>query len=176
MNSSRKETIMNEIQYWKKHQMLPDHYCDFLLALYSEGQYSSNSKRENNDLWKIILCFVLITFLLCTSVFVIYFTEFIFVLQTMILTSFVVLLLSLGIYYSKKRYWYTFFYIGAAMQLLLLSVFLSEKLLRNEPFMLWIILLANCLLWILAGWKLKLFYFIASGIVGIVILIIYISI
>ena len=37
MNESRKQIIINEIIYWKKNRMLPEHYCDFLLALYTKG-------------------------------------------------------------------------------------------------------------------------------------------
>ncbi|ARK29345.1 hypothetical protein [Halalkalibacter krulwichiae] len=38
MDKHRKEIIIREIQYWKKSKLLPDHYCDFLLTLYSEGE------------------------------------------------------------------------------------------------------------------------------------------
>ncbi|MBS4173564.1 hypothetical protein [Bacillus sp. FJAT-49736] len=171
MNSSRKETIIREIQYWKKHQMLPEHYCDFLLALYTEGESPGNQKSRDKGLWKNSLLIASIFMVLGISVFVIYFTEFNFVLQTMILTSFVVLLLLFGIYYSKKGYWHTFFYVATAIQLLLLSVFLNEKLFQNSAKSLCLIIALHCLLWIFAGWKLKLFYFILSGIIGLVILI-----
>ncbi|SFL81603.1 hypothetical protein SAMN04487943_104128 [Gracilibacillus orientalis] len=38
MDEERKQTIINEINYWKKSQLLPNQYCDFLLALYTEGE------------------------------------------------------------------------------------------------------------------------------------------
>ncbi|KQL53518.1 hypothetical protein AN964_08425 [Heyndrickxia shackletonii] len=174
MNSSRKEIIINEITYWKQHQMLPEHYCDFLLALYTEGETSSAKKSRDKAFWKNSFIIFLILATLGLSVFVIYFTEFNFVLQTMILTSFVVLLLLFGIYYSKKKYWYTFFYIGASLHLLFLSVLLNDKLFHNGALSLSIIIIVNCLLWIFTGWKLKLYYFIISGIIGISVLLIYI--
>lgn len=176
MNSSRKEIIINEITYWKQHHMLPEHYCDFLLALYTEGETEASEKSYDKHLVKNSLIIFLALAALGLSVFVIYFTEFNFVLQTMILTSFVVLLLLFGIYYSKKKYWYTFFYIGTAIELLLLSVFLNDKLFHNGAESLCIMIIINCLLWILTGWKLKLYYFILSGIIGIIVLIIYISV
>ena len=37
MNESRKQIIINEIGYWKKNQILPEQYCDFLLALYTKA-------------------------------------------------------------------------------------------------------------------------------------------
>lgn len=176
MNSSRKEIIISEITYWKQHHMLPEHYCDFLLALYTEGEISANKKGRDKNVWKNSLIIFLILTALGLSVFVIYFTEFNFVLQTMILTSFVVLLLLFGIYYTKKEYWYTFFYIGTAIQLLLLSVFLNDKLFHNGAGTLCAMIIVNCILWILTGWKLKLYYFIFSGIIGIIVLVIYISV
>ncbi|MGM0523072.1 MAG: hypothetical protein ACQER2_03360 [Bacillota bacterium] len=37
MDQQRKATIIHEIKYWKDNHLLPEHYCDFLLALYTEG-------------------------------------------------------------------------------------------------------------------------------------------
>ena len=33
MDETRKQIIINEIHYWKKNHLLPEQYCDFLLAL-----------------------------------------------------------------------------------------------------------------------------------------------
>lgn len=38
MPNQRIEIIIKEINYWKSHKLLPDVYCDFLLALYTEGE------------------------------------------------------------------------------------------------------------------------------------------
>ncbi|WP_088007992.1 hypothetical protein [Indiicoccus explosivorum] len=38
MEKQRKEMILNEIQFWKEHQLLPAHYCDFLITLYQQGE------------------------------------------------------------------------------------------------------------------------------------------
>ena len=45
MNSQKKAVILNEISFWKKNKLLPEHYCDFLMTLYSEGQ----EVEENNS-------------------------------------------------------------------------------------------------------------------------------
>lgn len=37
MDQQRKAAIIHEIKYWKDNHLLPEHYCDFLLALYTEG-------------------------------------------------------------------------------------------------------------------------------------------
>ena len=37
MDENRKQIIIKEIGYWKNNKLLPEQYCDFLLALYTEG-------------------------------------------------------------------------------------------------------------------------------------------
>lgn len=37
MTNPRKKIILNEILFWKQNKLLPEHYCDFLAALYTEG-------------------------------------------------------------------------------------------------------------------------------------------
>ncbi|MGE8206217.1 hypothetical protein ACQKP0_16955 [Heyndrickxia sp. NPDC080065] len=176
MNSERKETIIKEILYWKEHKMLPDHYCDYLLALYSEGELKKDLSKRKKGFNKLAVFLFLISLSFVVSLFVIYFTEIDFILQTMILTSFVVLFLILGFYYSKKEFWYSIFYIGAALILLLLSVHLNRKLFNQNTLTLYITLFLNCFIWLITGWKLKLVFFIVSGIIGIITLIIYILI
>lgn len=35
---STKKVILNEIAFWKQNKLLPEHYCDFLTALYAQGE------------------------------------------------------------------------------------------------------------------------------------------
>lgn len=39
MNDQRKKIIIAEINYWKQNKLLPEHYCDFLITLYSQGDH-----------------------------------------------------------------------------------------------------------------------------------------
>lgn len=39
MNAQRKKIIMAEINYWKQNKLLPEHYCDFLITLYTQGDH-----------------------------------------------------------------------------------------------------------------------------------------
>lgn len=178
LDSSRKEVIIKEIMYWKDHKMLPDHYCDYLLALYSEGELNNElsnvNKRKHGKKFGIFL--FILCLLVIISFFVIYFTELAFILQTMILTCFVVFLLILGFYYSKKEFWYPIFYIGAAFLFLLLSVHIIDKEFNNNPLALYTTLFFNCFIWLLTGWRLRLLYFVISGVLGLLLLIIYIVI
>ncbi|MBO8164090.1 MAG: hypothetical protein H0Z34_10280 [Brevibacillus sp.] len=38
MDEQRRKIIVNEINNWRKNQLLPEHYCIFLLNLYTEGE------------------------------------------------------------------------------------------------------------------------------------------
>ncbi|MEM5592255.1 hypothetical protein AAHH67_11950 [Niallia circulans] len=49
MQDQRKTIIVKEIAYWKENKMLPEHYCDYLLTLYTEGngvEENTISKKE----------------------------------------------------------------------------------------------------------------------------------
>ncbi|WP_337101625.1 hypothetical protein [Paenibacillus sp. YIM B09110] len=45
MNSDRRQTIVREIEHWRRSKLLPDHYCDFLLNLYADQETVSPSSR-----------------------------------------------------------------------------------------------------------------------------------
>ena len=55
MNESRKQIIINEIIYWKKNRMLPEHYCDFLLALYTKGNGLQDQSQKSRLRKNILL-------------------------------------------------------------------------------------------------------------------------
>lgn len=38
IDSHRKQIILSEIDFWKQNNMLPEHYCDYLFTLYTEGE------------------------------------------------------------------------------------------------------------------------------------------
>ncbi|MED4494744.1 hypothetical protein P9261_10860, partial [Heyndrickxia coagulans] len=93
-----------------------------------------------------------------------------------LLTAFVGCLLFLGIHYANKEIFYPVFFVGAALILLLFSVFLNEKLFGNHRYTLYLLLFANCGLWLAAGKAYKLLYFTLSGLLGLAILLVSIVI
>ena len=74
MNVQRKKIIMAEINYWKQNKLLPEHYCDFLITLYTEGDHeqeisattdsilSKERKKINNRVIFIQFLYILIAF------------------------------------------------------------------------------------------------------------------
>jgi hypothetical protein len=179
MNSNNQKTniIIHEILFWKQNKMLPEQYCDYLLALYNQG-----NEVEDIETGKSRFSFasfapsVLICTLIPISLFVIYFTELSFVLQTAILTGFVVSLFFAGIYYSNKELILPVIYIAIAMIMLLQTVSFADAFFKGDKHITYAILFFNCLMWILCGRFMNLLYFTLGGAVGTILLIVSILI
>lgn len=116
MNRQRRETIIQEIEYWKRSRLLPEHYCDYLLALYTEGDARSHGRRWRSSL-AAGLCL-----LLPAAALVIYFTELSFVLQTLLFALFLAACLFFCWRWRNKRELLHFPLIGSAWILLMASI------------------------------------------------------
>ncbi|WP_100331594.1 hypothetical protein [Bacillus xiapuensis] len=169
--------IIKEILFWKENHMLPEQYCDYLLALYRQGEErpEMHAKEKPSRRMALASFFVSLAVLLI-SVFVLYCTELSIPLQTAILAIFVALLLGGGIYFLKKGILIPIFYVAAAILLLVCSVELHDRINGSGGFSLYALLFANCVLWWGAGKKLDLIYFTNSSWVGAFLLLIFIFI
>lgn len=170
----KKEIIINEILIWKENNMLPPHYCDYLLALYTQGEDYTESSRRTKSQRVHLLSAALALILLPISIFVLYFTEFSFILQTVVLTSFVGFLLLLAIYFSREKILVPIFFLGAAVMLLLLSLKLNTYYFDENQLTLYGILFLNCLLWLYTGMKLRLIYFTVSALLGTIVILYFV--
>lgn len=70
MSDHRTEIIIKEIKYWKMNKLLPDIYCDFLLALYTKGE---TKEAKNKEKLASIIYLAIQMFLLLSSVVIINF-------------------------------------------------------------------------------------------------------
>jgi len=52
MDEQRRRTIIAEIEHWRRNQLLPEHYCIFLLNLYTEGEHSPSSAATDKSVRK----------------------------------------------------------------------------------------------------------------------------
>lgn len=89
MQDQRKTIIVKEIAYWKENKMLPEHYCDYLLTLYTEGngvEENTISKKRSGFLLSSLLFFSFIPI----TIFLLYFTELSFILQMAISLIFLI--------------------------------------------------------------------------------------
>ncbi|KGP73168.1 hypothetical protein [Pontibacillus yanchengensis] len=176
MGNERKKVIVDEIQYWRAHQLLPKEYCDFLLALYTEGEGTVNNewKGAPQKLTSNFFQVFLLLLLLPISFLVIYFTELSIPMQLSIL----IILLAFS-YWSILRYKEkNSINIHIAMIVFLLILFLvtvyATKELIGLNWLLQSMILFHCVLWGFIGVKRKLYYLTASGIIGCIIWSIYI--
>lgn len=169
MDEIRKKIIINEIKSWKQSKMLPEQYCDYLLALYTEGNQPTEQGKSKSKLGKYNL---LPLILIPVFVFLLYFTELSFDLQ--IGLSGIILLFgaTLTVYFFKKGMGFQISLVISALFLLLCSVEMIVHFYPNGNFILYVVLIGNCLLWLYAGKKLKLMYFLLSGYVGMGLLVI----
>lgn len=166
MQQKRKSIIINEIMYWKKNKLLPEQYCDYLLALYTEGNQPKENRKDGNGK-KLYIVNLLFLLLIPLSVFLLYFTELSIILQTAFAILFIFLGAALFFYFSKKTIILHIPIISSALLLLFLSVELVTTFLPNHSLALYTDLLVNCALWLLIGWKWRLVYLIIAGCLGI---------
>ncbi|WP_443130793.1 hypothetical protein [Gracilibacillus sp. D59] len=76
MDEERKHIIINEINYWKTHHLLPNQYCDFLLALYTEGEGTKENKiSESRQTPYYLLLYFLDTLLILFPILIFQFTD-----------------------------------------------------------------------------------------------------
>jgi hypothetical protein len=167
MDENRKQIIIKEIGYWKNNKLLPEHYCDFLIALYTEGtglqEINNSSKfRKKNLLWLLIIPVI---------VFTLYFTELSLILQMV----FFIILILLGIYlisyFTRNGFLFQIPLILSALLLLFVSVEMTLTYFPDRLSILYSILILNCLLWLVSGWKFKQIYFTISGILGLLLMV-----
>lgn len=171
MQDQRKMIIVKEIAYWKENKMLPEHYCDYLLTLYTEGNGVEENKirKKRNSVFFLPLLFF--SFIPLT-IFLLYFTELSFILQMAISLIFLIFCF-VGIFlYNKKQLNVDIPAAVAAIIFLLFSVAFVLKFFSNAIIFLYIILFLNCLFWYLCGKKYKLLYFTIAAIIGATLLII----
>ncbi|MFK2824392.1 hypothetical protein QYG89_01605 [Bacillus sp. B190/17] len=177
MKQEKKHIIIEEIHFWKDHHMLPNHYCDYLLTLYTQGEgVPENAVKKSNASRLTFLSSAASLFLLLISLFVLYFTELSFPLQMAILAAFVVLLIGFAIYFSKKGFFLPMMYVGAAILFLIFTIEWHEKIWGSNANTLYLLLFFHCIIWWFAGWKLRHIYFTISAWLGVGLLIVFIVI
>lgn len=179
MGDQRKQTIINEIKYWKSHRLLPSEYCDYLLALYSEGDDHSNDEDLTGEKKRKNLPFsglytVLILILLPLSFLVIYFTEMDIIMQTGLLSSFVLIafIQFIRLRYEKSEQLHVPLIVGLLILFLLTVQLLSHFYTSNAS--IYASIPVHSLFWFFLGARLKIKYLQISSFVGMILLIIII--
>ncbi|WP_153733202.1 hypothetical protein [Sporosarcina obsidiansis] len=181
MTTEKKKIIISEIQYWKKNKLLPEHYCDFLITLYTQGEeldevsskVPSTLQKERRQYRAKQMMILLISLLLAgiASVAMFMLTEY----PTATLLSASVLALLLLVLASGKTFikkgFAPFLYISMAFLILMMSLKIWTAFFNDETTLLIGLLVLNCSLWLFTGRLLKLLYFTISGSLGLLIIV-----
>ncbi|MFC7060658.1 hypothetical protein [Halobacillus seohaensis] len=170
----RTEIIVKEIYYWKQNKLLPAEYCNFLLALYTEGEEiteeaSTNRIESNNN--PLVYGYVSVILMLVPfSFLVIYFTELGIILQTGLLSLFV------GIAFIAYRYVFCYIklYIHFSILILLFLLLLLTVHVAGywgaTNFIVYVLVGAHCIFWFLLGRLKQYRYLQALSLLVLVIL------
>lgn len=171
MSNQRTRTIINEINYWKEHKLLPEIYCDFLLALYTKGNILDSEttvKQSKRIQFSSIIQVIIIILTLVLSLITAYNSYIDRFLQQLLLI--VLLLLSIWVYIQIKNNNEIFRQIALFSQLIIIlnmSIYLSQHLFSTV----WIqniIILANFPFWYHMGRRNKEKFIRLLGLLGIV--------
>lgn len=180
MPNTRKKIVLNEILFWKQNKLLPEQYCDFLMTLYSEGDelaeeiHYKKSVKEQEKKFKFlkILLVIMVAFGLFASLFMASNT---WVTPIIILSAIVAMFFIIAsfVYVRKKVSFTPILQVSAALLIFGLSVKCATEYFPENQVILIALLISNCLLWLLTGFKYKLVYFTLSGVIGLVVIICY---
>ena len=178
MNPQRKRMIISEIQYWKKNRLLPEHYCDFLITLYAQGEVQDSTQgkiekgvleKEKASITNKMLVLALLAIGLSTMLFLVRDHPIVVI---SIASGFVAILLG-KMMFSKtfRSALIPFTYIIAAFMILGITLKVYFTFFDGDTMMLLGLLMLNSILWLLAGRLLKLLYFTISGSAGLLLVI-----
>ncbi|SDI94883.1 hypothetical protein [Salimicrobium halophilum] len=171
MAQDRKQIIVKEINYWKKSKLLPEKYCDFLLALYTEGEEKNSTFSVFKGRAGILAYYVLNFLMLPLSFVVIYFTENDIILQTVLLSVFVLLSCLQFWWIYKQDGWIHIPLSVSLLLILLLSMTVGSYYFAN--LYVFMISFVNALAWYMIGLRLKILYLRIISVVLIVGIILY---
>ena len=166
MDENRKQIIIKEIGYWKKNKLLPEQYCNFLLALYTEGTGLNEKSNKSKNEKKVFLWLLIIPII----VFIVYFTELSLILQIVFAIVFILIGIYLIFYLKRNGLLFHIPLIISALLLLYVSVELTLTNFPKSTIILYSILMVNCFIWLVGGWKFKQIYFTISGVLGLLLI------
>lgn len=174
MTNDRKKIIIKEITYWKKTKLLPSNYCDYLLALYTEGDVQDEIS-PNPSPKKLFNLFIYISnmFLVPLTFLVIYFTEIKLILQMLLL---IILLIISLVYFRFMRKESAlnelFSFIILLLNIFLVTVY-GMTMLSNNYWLIFFTTFVNCIIWLLFGILKRSSILSVTGVIGVTILIIF---
>jgi len=179
MTNQRKQIIVNEIAFWKQNKMLPDHYCDFLISLYTGGaeqleqpvdaKHSILAKERRASIRKFLF-FPIFSVVLLIVLQIIPFTWLSIAVGGMVGLIFAFYGIRLAM---KKNFGAPLLHVSGALLLLSASVQIATTYFSGSNLAVFVVLCMNCAFWIALGIWQKLIYFTIAGGLGLAIILGY---
>ncbi len=176
MSNQRTEIIIQEINYWKEHKLLPDVYCNFLLALYTKGENEIGSSVDDGGrraglkaIFQLIaqFCLLLLTVTILNMQHINQYFQVVF-----LVLSFIGILLLFKRLNNKRDIYFHLSTVILLVHLFFISVFLGNQYL-NMQFSTMIIILCNFICWFVIGRKYRLSYLLIISSLLTIFTIIY---
>jgi hypothetical protein len=180
MDEQKKKVILGEIDYWRRSHLLPAHYCDFLLNLYTEGSKDGASGTKSiveavaSD--DSIPAFTLPRFekkwltIIPSVAFVLYlafhFTDFTMTMQMAILAILTAAAYILA-FVGEKSSIYRHIFLGSASVLLAVSGIYILKYYKYSLSYLLAFLALCCVIWFITGFAAHKKYISFTALLGL---------
>lgn len=168
---------MNEITFWKQNKLLPEHYCDFLMTLYSEGKQNEEiegkaknavHRVEKRKKLSIATVFPVLAAVIVLLLFTIQYEWVVIAIAG----AFVVCCLIGAMYFAKKNNLLaTMLQLATALAALGVTLKVCTTYFAGNNEMLYVLLLINCVFWLLSGITMRIIYFTISGVLGIMVIV-----
>lgn len=177
MNEQRKRIIISEIKYWRNNKLLPEHYCDFLITLYAQGEDAHQKEKNQPDsillkekkrISRSLLFYTMLVLVASASMFIISNYP---VITLLFAASVVLVLLLMTIRKTSTLVITQYIYIITSFLLLGMSLKVWLSYFEGQTMLLLGLIMLNCVLWLFAGRLLKLVYFTISGTVGLLLIV-----
>lgn len=177
LDDQRRAIIIKEIHYWRDSKLLPAHFCDFLLALYTQGEKENEElsatltvESANNQISLLnVAIFTSNLFIVPLSFTLLYFTDLTRIFQTVFII-FILLLLTGYYIYIKKKFDVKTDYplIIMLVSICLLSVFIIDLWSQSVLLSLSVVV-AQLVGWLVLGFRLHFRILIIIAALGILV-------
>ena len=175
MQEEKKETILKEIAFWKTNKLLPEHYCDFLTTLYTggdeDGQDTQKKKGHYSKNWLIYVVGALFALSIIIAMYVLS-AQYILIPIGMSVVA-ICVILYVTFKGTSTKLMKTLTYAVAALLIFALTVRLVGMFAPDNTLIMYSVLIANCMLWLISGTKMRLIYFTISGYLGLAVIILF---
>ncbi|RCW65345.1 hypothetical protein [Saliterribacillus persicus] len=169
---NKKDIIIDEIKHWKASKLLPEHYCDFLLALYTEGDVKEEKEKTSTP-FHLILYFL--NSLLLFGPFIVLLMNLSGVMS--LISMSIAILLSYGTYkyiQTIPKLQHSFSYIIFLYTILLATVLYINTYLHNNLLLFLMVTLQATSWWFLAKKKNDKYVKLVAVITLLITLVIFI--